>query len=142
MSRSSDLILAVFLPLSQVDWKLTRGKWRPRLLDFAKAADTDQLGDCSRRAIALLDKHCEKGEAPPPEAIKEALKALSELKGTLCMLRVLCMLCCTHHAPTLPTLPSSPLRRSSEGFHASIHPSVQGLGLPLPRLSLPPMTGA
>ncbi|GAQ88455.1 Hypothetical protein KFL_004300060 [Klebsormidium nitens] len=52
-----------------VDWKLTRGKWRPRLLGYAKdAAETDII-ETSKRAFAAL-----------PD-VQSAIKILSELKG-------------------------------------------------------------
>ncbi|KAI7837728.1 hypothetical protein COHA_008450 [Chlorella ohadii] len=37
-----------------VDWKLKRGKWRPRLLDFAKQADPAAVEAASRAAFAAL----------------------------------------------------------------------------------------
>jgi hypothetical protein len=41
--------LLVLLPgcIVQVDWKLNRGKWRPRLLDYAKAAQVRRVGSSS-----------------------------------------------------------------------------------------------
>lgn len=41
---------------SQVEWKLTRGKWRPRLLDFAREHSEATVKDAStvafQRAVA------------------------------------------------------------------------------------------
>lgn len=63
----------------QVDWKLTRGKWRPRLLSFAEQADEKQLKDAFIQAHAVLSKN--KSKPPSDEAIKEAATALCDLKG-------------------------------------------------------------
>lgn len=37
-----------------MDWKLKRGKWRPRLLDFAKQADPAAVEAASRAAFEAL----------------------------------------------------------------------------------------
>lgn len=54
-----------------VDWKLTRGKWRPRLLDFARGQDCDVVQEISRAAFKLADDG----------SIEGAIKKLSEMKG-------------------------------------------------------------
>lgn len=61
-----------------VDWKLTRGKWRPRLLDFAKNADEQQVIDASSRAFTTLRNSVDIIEE---NQLKEALNHLIELKG-------------------------------------------------------------
>ncbi|PRW59936.1 hypothetical protein C2E21_1882 [Chlorella sorokiniana] len=72
-----------------VDWKLLRGKWRPRLLDFAKQADPGGVEAASRAAFQALGEPgsssgagCSKAAAEPTEAaIKQALAELCVLKG-------------------------------------------------------------
>ena len=66
-----------------VDWKLTRGKWRPRLLDFAKSLDEKAIESTSSKAFETLDcSKCKDGNmAVPLDAVKEALQVLCELKG-------------------------------------------------------------
>jgi hypothetical protein len=62
-----------------VEWKLARGKWRPRLLDFAKAADGGAVADASLRALAQLRKL--KGARCSAAVLKEAMAPLIELRG-------------------------------------------------------------
>ncbi|EFN53176.1 hypothetical protein CHLNCDRAFT_136983 [Chlorella variabilis] len=62
-----------------VDWKLTRGKSRPRLLAFAKEAAPAAVQAASTAAFDLLAPH--RGREAPPAAVKEALAALTVLKG-------------------------------------------------------------
>ncbi|KAL4458986.1 hypothetical protein ABPG75_013851 [Micractinium tetrahymenae] len=62
-----------------VDWKLTRGKWRPRLLGFAKDLPAAQVEAASQAAFDLLAPH--RGKEAPAQAIKQALDALCVLKG-------------------------------------------------------------
>lgn len=57
-----------------VDWKLTRGKWRPRLLDFAKQQAAGVVEQASEAAFAALQKGTDAGA-------KEALDTLAKLKG-------------------------------------------------------------
>lgn len=38
-----------------VQWKLTRGTWRPRLLDFAKAHSDETVLSTSGRAFQLIE---------------------------------------------------------------------------------------
>ena len=59
-----------------MDWKLTRGKWRPRLLDFAKALPPAAVEAASAAAFGLLAPH--RGGEAPQEVIKEALAALTK----------------------------------------------------------------
>jgi len=62
-----------------VDWKLTRGKWRPRLLSFAEAANERDVTDASLRSFAKLD-HLD-GSPCSPALLKEAMTPLIALKG-------------------------------------------------------------
>lgn len=52
-----------------MEWKLTRGKWRPRLLSFVSSLDETSVKAASQKAFAAL-----------PD-LKEAVNALSTLKG-------------------------------------------------------------
>ena len=64
-----------------VEWKVgQRGKFRPRLLDFAKAATEGAVSDASLRSFKALEKFKETSDVPT-EALKQALAPLSELKG-------------------------------------------------------------
>ena len=36
-----------------VEWKLMRGKWRPRLLDYAKQQDEEGVKEASRAAMKV-----------------------------------------------------------------------------------------
>ena len=63
----------------QVDWKLTRGKWRPRLLGYAKNASEEAVSDATKLAYTLL----ETTECPDMQHVQQALKALTSLKAGL-----------------------------------------------------------
>ncbi|XP_072973627.1 uncharacterized protein [Typha angustifolia] len=52
-----------------MQWKLSRGKWRPRLLDFMSALDETQVESASRKAFASL-----------PD-LSKAVSELTVLKG-------------------------------------------------------------
>ncbi|KAG1652525.1 hypothetical protein FOA52_009224 [Chlamydomonas sp. UWO 241] len=60
-----------------VEWKLTRGKWRPGLLNYAKEQVEADVVGCSTAAFKLL-QGVGPGDAAP---IKAALAELTELKG-------------------------------------------------------------
>ena len=62
-----------------VEWKLTRGKWRPRLLSFAQAADPAAVADASQRSFSALRRA--KAGSCSEAVLKEALAPLIELKG-------------------------------------------------------------
>lgn len=62
-----------------VDWKLTRGKWRPRLLSYAQDASPDVVLDCSSRAFKVVDSLSE--DVCSPAIFQDAMKPLLELKG-------------------------------------------------------------
>ncbi|KAA6425292.1 MAG: hypothetical protein FRX49_04786 [Trebouxia sp. A1-2] len=61
-----------------VEWKLTRGKWRPKLLDYAKHASEEEVLVTTKKAFACLGS----AEAPALQEVEEALKELIGLKGT------------------------------------------------------------
>ena len=89
----------------QVEWKLTRGKWRPNLLDYAKDAMEQAVVDATQKAYASL-----KTAAPPDmHQVEEALKELTTLKVrlqqpvscTVSTLAVLATVKCKYHAAVL-----------------------------------------
>eukprot|EP00238_Polyblepharides_amylifera_P010435 CAMPEP_0196595164 /NCGR_PEP_ID=MMETSP1081-20130531/80362_1 /TAXON_ID=36882 /ORGANISM="Pyramimonas amylifera, Strain CCMP720" /LENGTH=234 /DNA_ID=CAMNT_0041919657 /DNA_START=93 /DNA_END=797 /DNA_ORIENTATION=+ len=59
-----------------MDWKLTRGKFRPRLLDFVKALSPEVVRETSERAL-----RASQGDATGEGRVKAAVAALTELKG-------------------------------------------------------------
>lgn len=61
-----------------VDWKLTRGKWRPRLLDYAKQASPIVVEDTTGQALQALRGA---GGLPSQSHIRKALDILTKLKG-------------------------------------------------------------
>lgn len=62
-----------------VTWKVgLRGKWRPRLLDFAKAANDKAIEEAYTKARTAVDGA--KGDADTA-AVKQAMAALTALKG-------------------------------------------------------------
>ncbi|WIA43755.1 hypothetical protein OEZ86_010180 [Tetradesmus obliquus] len=71
-SRAPDAHITAAELVQLVDWKLNYGKWRPRLLDYAKAA-TEQQDSATAAAAAAA--------APGAAAVKAALDALTVLKG-------------------------------------------------------------
>ncbi len=60
----------------QVEWKLTRGKWRPKLLDYAKHASEEEVVGTTKMAFACLSS----AETPELQEVEEALKELISLK--------------------------------------------------------------
>lgn len=64
-----------------VEWKVgIRGKWRPRLLDFAKAATEGAIGDAFLLSFNTLSK-IKHDRDVSTVVLKEALTPLTELKG-------------------------------------------------------------
>lgn len=61
-----------------VKWKLSRGKWRPRLEGFAAAADPGAVATATAAMFAELSDDAAK--VPGEEAIRRAIKHTSELK--------------------------------------------------------------
>jgi len=62
----------------QVEWKLTRGKWRPKLLDYAKHASEEEVVGTTKKAFACLGS----AETPALPEVEEALKELISLKAS------------------------------------------------------------
>ena len=69
--------------MRQVEWKLTRGKWRPKLLDYAKAHSEDSVRGASSLAFKSME---EEDAAEGTKGLKEAISALTELKVMLTVL--------------------------------------------------------
>ena len=74
-------VLAHLLPIGlstviQVEWKLTRGKWRPKLLDYAKMAPEDTVMLVTRQAFDFLETHA----VPTLQQVEVALDKLTTLK--------------------------------------------------------------
>jgi hypothetical protein len=64
-----------------VEWKVgQRGKFRPRLLNFAKDLTPEAVSDASLRSFNVLSKFKSTVDIPA-SALKEALAPLTELKG-------------------------------------------------------------
>ena len=61
--------------LLQVDWKLTRGKWRPKLLDYAKAHSEATIVEATSAAFKSMSSANDGNED-----LKAAMSALTELK--------------------------------------------------------------
>ena len=59
----------------QVDWKLTRGKWRPKLLDYAKAHYEEAVKSATGAAFKSI-----RDAGSSEEGLKAAMSALTALK--------------------------------------------------------------
>mmetsp|Transcript_2765 Transcript_2765/g.6076 ORF Transcript_2765/g.6076 Transcript_2765/m.6076 type:complete len:500 (+) Transcript_2765:127-1626(+) len=60
-----------------VDWKLTHGKWRPKLLEYAKDQDEKDVKEISEKALKAL-QGCVPGQR---DKVQSALQTLTALKG-------------------------------------------------------------
>ncbi|KQK13411.1 uncharacterized protein LOC100823325 [Brachypodium distachyon] len=67
--RDPDPFLAKPELVQLLQWKLSRGKWRPRLMDFVKSLDDSVVESASRKAFAAL-----------PD-LSKAITELTVLKG-------------------------------------------------------------
>lgn len=71
-----------------MEWKLKRGKWRPKLLDYAKSAKEDDVRETSLEAFksaAEISKDAIADAALDTKPIKDALQPLISLKVGPCM---------------------------------------------------------
>lgn len=84
----------------QVEWKLKRGKWRPKLLDYAKDADAHAVQATIKAAFAMIQADATEQE-PTIQNAEEALKKLTTLKVPLLLLPM--TLAQTHQASTDPS---------------------------------------
>lgn len=67
----------------QVEWKLKRGKWRPKLLDYAKSLKEDDVRGASEEAFSEASKITERVNASADlnsKPLKDALQSLTQLK--------------------------------------------------------------
>ncbi|BDA44681.1 hypothetical protein COCOBI_06-1590 [Coccomyxa sp. Obi] len=67
-----------------VEWKLKRGKWRPKLLDYAKSLKEDDVRRNSEEAFSKASKITERANTRADldgEALRDALQSLTRLKG-------------------------------------------------------------
>ena len=78
-SRDPPRLLAREL-VELVDWKMTRGKVRPNLLNYAKAHAAKTVEDASAAALRALDDVLA-NEKPAASALESALAPLVALKG-------------------------------------------------------------
>uniref|UniRef100_A0ACD5W9R2 Uncharacterized protein n=1 Tax=Avena sativa TaxID=4498 RepID=A0ACD5W9R2_AVESA len=67
--RDPDPFIAKSELVQLLQWKLSRGKWRPRLMDFVKSLDDEVVESASRKAFAVL-----------PD-LSKAITELTVLKG-------------------------------------------------------------
>ncbi|GAX75059.1 hypothetical protein CEUSTIGMA_g2503.t1 [Chlamydomonas eustigma] len=78
-----------------VEWKLARGKWRPRLLDYAKQQEEAVLKDVTELAFKSL-----LGDGVTSiAAIREAVSQLTQLKGVGPATASAAVATVCHHAP-------------------------------------------
>ncbi len=71
------------LSCKQVEWKLKRGKWRPKLLDYAKSLKEDDVQQISEEAFSKASKITEEANASADldgEPLRDALQSLTQLK--------------------------------------------------------------
>lgn len=64
----------------QVEWKLKRGSWRPKLLDYAKSISPKEIKEASKQAFLKASKASQGDDTAYREAVKEALNILTKLK--------------------------------------------------------------
>ena len=77
----------------QIEWKLKRGTWRPRLLDFAKAVPNDTIQEASQQAYAVAEEAKVSSAEEYANMCKAALEPLLKIKvrmGQLSLWRTLC----------------------------------------------------
>lgn len=60
-----------------MQWKLLRGKWRPRLQAYVDVLPSSAVKDTSTSAFASLDKS---GKTDPEGSLKAAMNAMTVLK--------------------------------------------------------------
>ena len=72
---------------SQVEWKLKRGKWRPKLLDYAKNASADEVKATTKKAFGLLGNDA----VPTVQQVKDSLDELISLKVCIQPLSTVCI---------------------------------------------------
>ena len=64
----------------QIEWKLKRGTWRPKLLDFAKAVPNDTIQGASQQAYAIAQEAEVSNAEEYAKMCKAALEPLLKIK--------------------------------------------------------------
>ena len=64
----------------QIEWKLKRGTWRPRLLDFAKAVPNDVIQGASQQAYAIAQQAKDSDGDEYANTCRAALEPLLKIK--------------------------------------------------------------
>ena len=65
---------------TQIEWKLRRGQWRPKLLDFAKAVPNDTIQGASQLAYAVAEEATVSNAEEYTKMCKAALEPLLKIK--------------------------------------------------------------
>ena len=63
-----------------MDWKLTRGQWRPKLLEMVKKHSDEVVVSTTRRAFAAAKSGSRESKAEYQDVIRRAVSVLTELK--------------------------------------------------------------
>ena len=63
-----------------MDWKLTRGQWRPKLLDMVKKHPVEAVVSTTKRAFAAVKGGSRESKAEYQDVIRRAVSILTELK--------------------------------------------------------------
>ena len=77
---------------AQVDWKLTRGKWRPKLLDYAKAHSEATVKAATSAASELISSL-----QTDESSLKAAMGCFDGAQGGLAVLRSACRIACLNY---------------------------------------------
>jgi len=64
-----------------IEWKLKRGTWRPKLLDFAKAVPEEVIKEASQQAYAIAQGCMDSTKEGYASCCKAALEPLVQIKG-------------------------------------------------------------
>ena len=82
---------------TQIEWKLRRGQWRPKLLDFAKAVPNDTIQGASQLAYAVAEEATVSNAEEYTKMCKAALEPLLKIKvrvGQIFLLRGIMQVSC------------------------------------------------
>lgn len=66
--------------LRKIEWKLKRGSWRPKLLEYAKSVVKDEIEEASRLAFAALDVIQKGGAESFERSCASAMAPLTKIK--------------------------------------------------------------
>ena len=67
-------------PLCKIEWKLKRGSWRPKLLNYAKAVPDEEIQNASRSAFSVLREMGQKDAEDFTKQVEAALEPLVKIK--------------------------------------------------------------